>query len=290
MYRRPLLALAPFAALALTAATPALKPGDALLIPRIHAHFDSVLVELRTADVRRLTTSQLERRATLVARLQRYRDRSVFPHNYDFPGQAIPYFVDRRTGTLCAVAHLLASTGRRDIVNRVAILNNNVWVAELAGDAQFEAWLAENGLTLAEAGRIQVPYMGPGPDPVIQPSSSRQSNFVPTAANLGVASITAANFLLNRDGHGKLRNWIGVASGVANVALGTSLIRNEQQSRLSGFVNVGLGTLSAAVSTRAMFRRHAELASRRDAGTKVAIAPVLPTSESGAGLSLSVRF
>ena len=294
MYRKTLLTFAPLAALALTAAAPAVKPGDALLIPRIHAHFDSVLAELRTADVSHLTASQLARRATLLRRLQRYRDRSVFPHNYDFPGQAIPYFVDRRTGTLCAVAHLLASTGRRDIVNRVALMNNNVWVAELAGDTPFQGWLAENGLTLSEAGRIQVPYIGPDrdpdPAPVIQPSSNRQSAFVPAAANLGVAGLTAANLFMNRDGHGRLRNWIGVASGAANVALGTSLIRNEQQSRLSGFVNVGLGTLSAAVSARAMLRRHADLASRRDAGARVAIAPVIPTSESGAGVSLSVRF
>lgn len=289
MYRRTLLAsIAPLAALALTAAGPATKPGDALLVPRIHAHFDSVLVELRGADVSALTARQRERRQVLIGRLERYRDRGVFPHNYDFPGQAVPYFVDRKTGTLCAVAHLMASTGRRDIVNRVAALNNNVWVAALAGDAQFEGWLAENGLTPGEAARIQVPYeMGPDPVPVM----SSRASAVGTLANVGVTGVASLNLLTNRDGHGKLRNWLGVASGVANVAVGTAMIRNERQSSMSGLVNVGIGALSTALSTRAMFKRHSVIAARRDAErAKVAVAPVVPTAENGAGLSLTLKF
>lgn len=289
MLRRTLFALAPVAALTLTAAAPSLKPGDALLIPRIHAHFDSVVVELRAADVSALAPAQQERRAALVTRLQRYRDRSLFPHNYDFPGQRIPYFVDRQTGTLCAVAYLLASTGRRDIVNRVATMNNNVWVAALAGDTPFREWLTHNGLTLEEAARIQVPYeFAPAPAPA--PATRTRAAFG-TAANLGVAGVAAMNLFTNRDGHGRVRNWLGIASGIGNVVVGTGMIRNEQQTRMSGFVNVGLGALSTALSTRAMFRHRADLAARRgNTGPRVAIAPVLPTSESGTGASLNVRF
>lgn len=289
MHRRTLLAsIAPLAALALTAAAPATKPGDALLVPRIHAHFDSVLVELRGTDVSALTAAQREQRQVLIARLQRYRDRGVFPHNYDFPGQAVPYFVDRKTGTLCAVAHLMASTGHRDIVDRVAATNNNVWVPALAGDAQFEGWLTEHGLTLGEAARIQLPYEM-GPDPV--PAMSSRSSAIGPLANVGVTGVASLNFLTNRDGHGKLRNWLGLASGIANVAVGTSLIRNERQSSMSGLVNVGIGTLSTALSTRAMFKRHSVIAARRDAQrANVAVAPIAPTAENGAGLSLTIKF
>ena len=77
----------------------------------------------------------------LIATLDAYRDRGLFPRNYDFPGQLMPYFFDRKTGVLCAVAHLLESTGRRDIVDRVAQMNNDVWVAELAPDSAFGTWL-----------------------------------------------------------------------------------------------------------------------------------------------------
>lgn len=291
MLRRTLYALAPVAALTLTAAAPALKPGDALLIPRLQAHFDSVVVELRAADVGALTPAQLERRGALVTRLRRYRDRSLFPHNYDFPGQRIPYFVDPQTGTLCAVAHLLAFTGRRDIVNRVATMNNNVWVVALAGDTQFREWLAYNGLTLEEAARIQVPYeFGPDPAPAPAPATRTRASFG-TAANLGVAGMAAINVFTNRDGHGRVRNWLGIASGIGNVVVGTGMIRSEQQTRTSGYVNVGLGALGTALSTRAMFRHRAALASRRGTTSpRVSIAPVLPTSESGTGVSLNVTF
>src|SRR5688572_19319569 len=100
-------------------------------VARIRAHFDSVLVELAARDLSTLTVAQRANRSGLVTTLVAYRERGVFPHNYDFPGEAVPYFVDRKTGTLCAVAHLLASTGRRDIVDRVARADNNVWVPSL---------------------------------------------------------------------------------------------------------------------------------------------------------------
>src|SRR6476661_1058213 len=110
-------------------------------VARIRAHFDSVLTELTSRDVSSLSASQRVNRARLTMTLANYRERGVFPHNYDFPGQSVPYFIDRKTGSLCAVAHLLASTGRRDIVDRVARANNNVWVAELAGDTAVASWL-----------------------------------------------------------------------------------------------------------------------------------------------------
>src|SRR4051812_26273073 len=74
-------------------------------IARIQQHFDSVLVELGQRDTRSLSKSAASNRAELVAELHRYRDQGAFPHNYDFPGEAVPYFVDRETGVLCAVAN-----------------------------------------------------------------------------------------------------------------------------------------------------------------------------------------
>ena len=127
-------------------------------VHRIRTHFDSVLTGLGSRDLTALTQEQRARRASLMTTLRAYQARGVFPHNYDFPGQDVPYFVDRKTGTLCAVAHLLASTGRRDIVDRVARANNNVLVPQLAGDSAFTHWLSDNGITLDEAAFIQVPY------------------------------------------------------------------------------------------------------------------------------------
>ena len=127
-------------------------------VARVRAHFDSVLTELTARDASSLTAGQRAHRAALVAELARYRDRGAFPHNYDFPGRLVPYFVDRKTGAMCAVANLLAATGRRDIVDRVAAANNNVWVDDLQSDTAFTHWLDDNGLTLSEAARIQIVY------------------------------------------------------------------------------------------------------------------------------------
>ncbi len=66
-------------------------------IARIHAHFDSVLVELGQRDVSMLSAAQREARLSLKRTLQAYRDRSVFPHNYDFAAPT-PYFVTARPG------------------------------------------------------------------------------------------------------------------------------------------------------------------------------------------------
>jgi len=140
---------------------PTASPGDRAAraeVLRIQSHFDSVLAELATRDVSTLSAARRAARTTLMHMLERYRDRAVFPHNYDFSAPT-PYFIDRKTGTLCAVAHLLESTGRRDIVDRVARTNNNVWVAELASDTALASWLNEHGVTLAEAARIQGRYL-----------------------------------------------------------------------------------------------------------------------------------
>ena len=59
-------------------------------VTRIRAHFDSVLTELTSRDVSSLSASQRSNRARLTMTLANYRERGVFPHNYDFPGQAIP--------------------------------------------------------------------------------------------------------------------------------------------------------------------------------------------------------
>ncbi len=74
-------------------------PARAAEVGRLRAHFDSVLSELATHDLHALGAAQRANRAMLVAELTRYRSRGAFPHNYDFPGQSVPYFVDRKTGT-----------------------------------------------------------------------------------------------------------------------------------------------------------------------------------------------
>lgn len=262
-------------------------------VRRIRAHFDSVLSELEARDVAALSAEQRAHRASLFATLRAYRDRGVFPHNYDFPGEAVPYFVDRRTGTLCAVAHLMASTGRRDIVDRV-VRADNIRVAQLAGDSAFIAWLDANGLTLAEAARIQVPYVGDPPAPTA--SADRRSTPASLPVALGVSAAAGAwNVFRNADGHSRIANAIGVGAGLAAAGLGASQMNRDNVPRAASVATAAVGGLGVALSVRSIHRHNVIAAAEREAARKSKVAdatitPIIPVAGSGAGVSVSFRF
>jgi hypothetical protein len=253
-------------------------------VARIRAHFDSVLSELPARDLSSRTAAQRARRAGLLATLRAYRDRGDFPHNYDFPGQLVPYFVDRKTGTLCAVAHLLESTGRRDIVDRVARMNNNVWVSALAGDTALTHWLDDNGLTIAEAARIQVPYAAP---------AATMPTVVGASLVVGTSLVSSlVNGLTNRDGHGTTRSVVGIVAGVASVGLGTAFFGPLEAPNV-GVVATTTGGLSLLIASRGVFRHHRIMVAKRDAERrKREVTPIVTpgTASTGPAIGLNVRF
>lgn len=124
---------------------------------RLRAHFRQVLSELNGRDVSHLATPERTMRERLVGELERYARAGVFPINRDFSDRRMPYFIDA-SGTRCAMAHLIESTGERDYVDQVRRTRNNAYVRELAGDRALRAWLRAAGLTAAEAARIQPAY------------------------------------------------------------------------------------------------------------------------------------
>ena len=267
---------------------------EAVQVARIRSHFDSALTELAARDVGALTRAQRERRAILLDTLRAYRDRGVFPHNYDFPGRAVPYFVDRKTGTLCAVANLLAATGRRDVVDRVASVDNNVWVEDLASDTAVAEWLDSNGLTLDEAARIQVPYMAP------ETPAQRARNVAFVAAApvaLGGAAIASLwNAGSNADGHRRAGNVMGLTSGAVSIGMGAALLAKSDAPRGVGAASMALGGVSVALAARAMRRHGASVAAARDAERRrplveTSLAPMVPTGTAGgAGVAVSFTF
>jgi hypothetical protein len=279
---------------------PATMPTPRVVeIRRIQAHFDSVLHTLPSRDVATLTASQRARRGAVLATLQRYRDAGVFPHNYDFPGQPTPYFVDRKTGVLCAVAHLLESTGRRDIVDRVAAADNNVYVAELAGDTAFAGWLATHGLTLEEAAFIQVPYMG-DPMPIIiepRPASSNTSYTIGSAMAIG-SSLAASLWTTrgNADGHRGLSSIVGLVASAASIGVGAVAISDPSAPRAVAPLSLLAGGVSTYLSTRGLLRHRAYQTARRDAAQQqrtvsTSVSPILPVAGvSGAGLAFRLTF
>ncbi len=266
---------------------------------RIHAHFDSVLRELDARDISSLTSSQRTARRALVGTLRGYNTRGVFPHNYDFAVALTPYFVDRKTGTLCAVAFLLESTGRRDIVDRVAGANNNVWVAELAGDTALASWLGEHGITLSEAARIQVPY-------AVSPTAQARETALAVAAPLTLLASAGTgvwNAWGNADGHNRVGSIIGISAGVLAAAFNTRFALATDYNRTArGVASAGIavGGLGIALSTRSLMRHGRFLASEREAerarqtrraDPQASVTPILPAGRNGgAGLNVSIRF
>lgn len=262
-------------------------------VARIQAHFDSVLVELNRSDVLGLTAAQRTHRTAAIRTLAAYRDAARFPRNYDFPGQAVPYFVDRVTGIRCAVAHLLQRTGRDDIVARVAATNNNVWVGELAGDTALAGWLHTNGLTLAEAARIQVPYMEDS-NPIVSTFGSQQGAYAVVAAGVTLPALATAwwNGRGNSDGHATLGTTLGLTGALA-IGVGTMALRVDGTPGYIAPLTLAAGGTTAWLSTRAFLRQReddARVARAREATARVAVAPVLPTRHSGTGLAFRVTF
>ena len=262
-------------------------------ITRIRIHFDSVLTSLGNRDVSALSAQQRSRRAALLETLRAYQSRGVFPHNYDFPGEAVPYFVDRKTGTLCAVAHLLESTGRRDIVDRVARGDNNVWVPQLAGDSAFTHWLGDNGLTIEEAAFIQMPYV----QPVSQAQVARNVGFaVATPFALGGALATTLwNATSNADGHRTGVSTLGVISGLATVGLSTAVLSKSDFNHGVAASGLVVGVTSVALSLRSK-HNHSTIMAQRDAEkartmAQTAVVPMVDVTNGGsAGLAVSLRF
>jgi hypothetical protein len=258
---------------------------------RIRAHFDSVLVELRTRSDARWSVAQRIARARVVDELQAYRDRGLFPRNRDFPGVAVPYFIDRETGVRCAVGHLMEQTGGGALTTRIAARDNNVWIAELAGDAAVVHWLERNGLTLAEAARIQLPYVADD-SPVTQLFGTTERAYaVGTAAvTVPTALLSAWNARGNADGHRRVGRVLGLSSSALSLAYGLMAATDGNAPAYaapSALASAAIGTWFAARSQR---RHDIVVAERRARVAQLHVAPLVPTRSTGTGVQLAFRF
>ena len=126
-------------------------------VRRLREHFRRVDAELTSRDVSHLSAQQRAARARNIEVLREYARAGIFPHNHDFPDQTLPFFRDEH-GTLCAMAYLIARSGDVELVERVAHTNNNAFISELANDSALIDWLDRNGMTAAEAARVQPAY------------------------------------------------------------------------------------------------------------------------------------
>ncbi|MFB6172093.1 MAG: hypothetical protein ABEJ23_06130 [Haloarculaceae archaeon] len=122
---------------------------------RVRTHLRRTERALRATDTDHLDPARRVRRERALDDLRDYRRPGAFPRNREARGRA-PCFVGAE-GRPCAVAHLLLADGRDDLVAAVAAADNTVRIEDLQGGPVVE-WLADHGLTQAEAARIQPSY------------------------------------------------------------------------------------------------------------------------------------
>lgn len=252
-------------------------------VDRLRRHFATVEQELLARDVSGLSVEQRAARAEQVAVLRGYAARGVFPKNRDFPGQMVPYFRDA-DNTLCAMAFLIAESGRRDIVDHVALTRNNAYVPELVDEPGLAEWLDRHGLSVAEAARIQPSYGGCGVGfiggCVAEPPQPSQAYVV---ASLTAGLLNGITIVGNARSLDRLRGrrWmgvLGVLSGGGAMALGVARVGKDGawNTELGAF-NLVSGAVAVVLGARSLFG-----APRGSAPSRSPIR-VVPTTTFGTG-------
>ena len=275
---------------ALAAMSSARAPFDfrATETARIRAHLDSAERELRAKDVSSLTPAQRAARLRNLDRLHEYWVRGVFPQNTDFPGERVPYFIDRY-GTRCAMAYLIEQAGSGDFVARVAATTNNARVPELKRDPQLVEWLEANGLTLGEAARIQPSYCFEQPcysfgcNCPDNPTGAASAGYkTATGVSIGADVLTVALNSLHSGLARPLAGALGIAAGAAGIVVGAPNFDESGSRRTLGYVNAGVGAASAALGLYRIAHKPRTLSS-------LSLAPWLD-GRGGTGLTAQLRF
>jgi hypothetical protein len=261
-------------------------------VARVRTHLGRVEAELRAADVSHLSMAQRSARAHHIEVLRAYREAGVFPHNHVLDGRYSPVFVDEH-GTHCAVGYLIAQSGRKDIVRRIASTRNYATVHQLADEPGLAEWLHDAGISLEEAARIQPEYFRSDDE---RPSDPLYTDVTAAATFVNVVMI---GWNLSAKGR-TLPGVLGVGLGLSDIALGGFGIWADAEEgwRVAhGYIalNLGVGLLSTALGVRTLFGqvdRPADPTSQPDSrdGLQWSLSPWRPAPEGGAGLRVDLRF
>lgn len=217
---------------------------------RLRVHFAEVEREMSSRDISGLTAAQRTARAEQIRQLRRYAARGDFPRNTWHPGQRVPYFRDAR-GNLCAMAFLIAASGRGDLVDHIARTRNYAFVPDLVDVPGLAQWLEDHGLTVSEAARIQPTYGG---EPSYQGEPSVGYLAATTAASgVSVVSVVWNARSMDRLAGHRTRGVAGLVSGGINLALGLAKIGSDGgPDRAFGVWNLAVGTVAAIYGARAI--------------------------------------
>ena len=257
---------------------------------RLRLHFAEVEREMVSRDLSGLSAAQRTARADQIRQLRRYAARGAFPRNTWQPGQRVPYFRDA-AGNLCAMAFLIAASGRGDLVDHIARTRNNALVPDLVDVPGLAQWLEEHGLRLAEAARIQPAYGG-NPCCVIENPTVNAPGTGYLAASAGASALSALSIGWNARSADRVavqrwKGFFGAGVGGANLVLGLSKLGSDGwENQTAAIWNIAIGATAGFLGIRALVVKPAA-ASRLPA--RLTVAPVT-SAGSGPGIGLAGRF
>lgn len=212
-------------------------------VARIQQHLAGAEQLLYHADTSRFSAEQLKARKTNIALLHGYTEAGRFPRNLDFPNERRPYFVDDR-GVQCAMAYLIAKSGRTDIVERVRTTNNNAYIRDLTSDTALLAWLDDAGLSVEEAARIQPTYGD------YYYSERITTDYAIASLSLSLINGTVIAWNMTAPTPPEVPSWrglFGVMTGGASIFLGATHFDDEGDWRTVGLWNAAVGVFTAGV-------------------------------------------
>lgn len=133
---------------------------------RVVTHVGYAARTLRERDVSQLSQLQRARRMRVLDALDLYVAAGAFPDSETDHG-LLPTFLDPHSNVRCAVAHLVETTAGTAMMVELDRDHHNDYIADLAGDPRFVAWVETSGLTHEELAIIQPSYPPPPPTDVL---------------------------------------------------------------------------------------------------------------------------
>jgi hypothetical protein len=198
---------------------------------RVRLHFKHVEWVLRARISRRLSQEQRAAREQLLNALHDYGACGVFPRNHVQPGFA-PCFIDR-DNRVCAVAHLLITSGHQPQAQHIAIQANDARVPDMTFP-ELDVWALQAGFSKDEVAFIQPIYNPCTPyTPEICILLQTSGYFMLTAVLAGGAGLLAGLIRLAqvlRGRRGKVAGWIGSLAGLLLLIVSVALVINAVQS------------------------------------------------------------
>lgn len=211
-------------------------------------------------DISDLTPAQRAARAEQIRLLRRYSEEGVFPKNTHHPGRRTPYFRDAN-GNLCAMAFLIAASGRGDIVDHIARNRNYAFVPDLVDEPGLGEWLDAHGLTVAEAARIQPSYDGNPCCVLDDPPASPQPSRAYLMASFGTSTLSGLSVALNARSLDQMANrsakgLLGIGAGALSMAMGIAKVGDDgSENHAVGIWNLAVGATAAFLGGRSLLSR-----------------------------------